>query len=360
MPAPVAIGEVGLYAAAVAYAARGWAVFPIQARGKTPLTKRGRNEASTDPAVLREWWRRWPKANVGIATGSRSGLWVLDLDIDPEKGFDGPARFAELAAGKEAPPATLEQRTPRGGRHLLFAVGDIEIRNSASRIAPGVDTRGEGGYILAPPSIHPNGGVYAWRDPAAPIAAAPAWLIELYEATKKREAPARAPDAPGRTLGEAQARYVESAFARILSASANARPGERNDALNRAAFALGQFVGADAVGRGRCEAALRGIGLSLGLTSREIDATIASGLAAGAAEPRDLDKLGRLPPGGSRGPGAPAAAKPEPKGRIKIAFDFDEGTGALAEALCLGIKAGPALEALLAEFGTRLSALRRG
>jgi hypothetical protein len=289
-------GDGAMLSAALAYAARGWPVFPITPRGKLPAIPedqggRGFHDATTDPGTIRLWWSRWRNANIGVPTGRASGFWVLDADLDAEKGLDGLARVAEWEAEHGALPPTIVQVTPRGGSHRLFRWTDIEIRNSSSRLARGVDTRGEGGYIIVPPSIHPNGGIYEWAEGFGPdsveLAEAPPWLIELYLATKKREAgPAIAP--ASRQLEQRQAKYVETAFGRVLAELSGVQEGGRNDALNIAAYQLGRFVGAGALSRGRCEAALRGVAFGMGLNAREVDATISSGLDAGAERPRAL------------------------------------------------------------------------
>ncbi len=269
-----------LLRAALCYAARGWRVFPLRPGGKVPLTASGFHDATTDPASLRAWWARHERANIGVATGAASGLWVLDVD---RHGADGVAALAALESARGALPATLLQQTPSGGHHRFFRAGDgLAIRNSAGRIAPGIDVRGEGGYVAVAPSLGLAGTAYRWAeraDPAAALAAAPDWLVELARPE------ARLPE--GRDLQQAD-RYVEAAFVGILTELSRAREGGRNDALNRAAFAMGQFVGAHLLGRGRCEAALHGAALALGLAESEVARTVESGLAAGIAMPRPV------------------------------------------------------------------------
>jgi bifunctional DNA primase/polymerase-like protein/AAA domain-containing protein len=280
--------ENPLLRAALCYAARGWKVFPLRPGGKVPLTRHGFRDATTDPAALRHWWCRHERANIGVATGAASGLWVLDVDrhdVDGD-GADGVAALAALERLKGALPQTLLQQTPSGGHHRFFRVASgLDIRNSAGRVAPGIDVRGEGGYVAVAPSLDPAGTPYRWAertDPAAAaLAAAPDWLLALARRQARDKASHGDP-------------YVEAAFARILAALSRAREGGRNDALNRAAFATGQLVATGSLERNRCIAALHGAALSLGLSPDEVARTVESGLAAGIASPRALQETGPL------------------------------------------------------------------
>lgn len=166
-------------AAALAYAKRGIPVFPCEPGGKRPLTRSGFWEATDDERVVRAWWRRWPRANVGVPTGKRSGLLVLD--VDPDDG--GAEALAELERTKGVLPDTTRARTGGGGVHVYFrypgSAGDgerEEVRNSASWVGPGLDVRGEGGYVLVPPSR--TEAFYGWSG-SSPLAPAPDWLLAL-------------------------------------------------------------------------------------------------------------------------------------------------------------------------------------
>jgi hypothetical protein len=158
---------------AVRYAERGLPVFPV--RGKLPLTEHGFKDASTDAKTIRAWFERWPSANLAIPTGPASGLVVLD--VDPR--HDGDKSLAALEEKHGPLPLTLEARTGGGGRHLFFALGNGQnVRNSAGRLGPGLDTRGQGGYVVVPPSIHPETKQpYVWTHKVKP-ALAPLWLIQ--------------------------------------------------------------------------------------------------------------------------------------------------------------------------------------
>lgn len=162
--------RAALMRAALDYADRGWPVFPCRPGGKEPLTKRGHLDASTDPRQIHLWWNRWPTANVAVPTGQRSGLLVLDVDH--------PAGLDALEASHGKLPATRTHSTGSGGMHYLYRYpGEAggEIRNSASKLAEGLDVRGEGGYIVVPPSATTR--PYKVLDPLT-LAEPPGWFLE--------------------------------------------------------------------------------------------------------------------------------------------------------------------------------------
>ena len=143
----------------------GFAVFPLRPREKTPLTAHGHLDARLDEEAIRRWWGRHPCANVGLAIPP--GLVVVDID--------DLAALGRLKAEGRALPATVKSATGRGV-HLFYRT-EAEIRN-AVKLFPGVDLRGVGGYVVAPPSIHPTGASYRWEVPLAPanLAEAPGWI----------------------------------------------------------------------------------------------------------------------------------------------------------------------------------------
>lgn len=176
---------------ALEYAERGWKVFPLHtARGavcscgtlqcgsaaKHPRIKEWQKSCSFDPREIKEWWQKWPDANVGLATGSASGFFVLD--IDPRHG--GKESLQKLVSSNGILPKTLASNTGGGGYHLFFKEPDIKISNRANFL-PGLDVRGDGGYIVAPPSIHKSGTPYAWIKEFvdSSISDAPEWLLHL-------------------------------------------------------------------------------------------------------------------------------------------------------------------------------------
>lgn len=155
-----------MYNAAVEYIKMGLAVFPLEEKGKRPKTRNGCKDATTDAAQVKAWWQQWPNANIGIATGKRSGgIFVIDLDIDEDKGIDGYHTLEDWQRENGCFPDTWTAITGRGGYHLYFKTKN-EVRNRAG-IIDGVDVRGDGGYVVAPPSIHQNGNRYEWEyDPS--------------------------------------------------------------------------------------------------------------------------------------------------------------------------------------------------
>ena len=146
-------------------------VFPCEPGGKRPLTYNGFWDASADPRRVAAWWRRWPGANLGVPTGERSGLLVLDVD----PGAGGPESLAALERAHGPLPRTATARTGGGGMHVFFEYpAGEEVRNSAGKLGPGLDVRGEGGYVVVPPSR--TLGAYEWLD-RTPVAGA-FWLLQ--------------------------------------------------------------------------------------------------------------------------------------------------------------------------------------
>jgi len=166
MSSPTKIATMSTLDATLAYAARGWAVFPCR-RDKKPLTAHGFKDASRDESVIRDWWGRWPDASIGIACGTPSGgLVVLDCD---------KAEFVWALENACGPlPSTLTVATGRGSHRYFVAPEPIQTR----RLAPHLEIRGEGSYVIAPPSIHENGKQYRVVNNVEPVPL-PAALLEL-------------------------------------------------------------------------------------------------------------------------------------------------------------------------------------
>jgi hypothetical protein len=157
--------------AALEYAANRLPVFPCLPRGKEPAVPKGFYAATTNPETIKRCWRI-PDRNIGIPTGIVSGVWVLDIDGD-----EGEASLCDLKAKHGKLPATWISTTGRG-RHIWFRY--TAIPSSTGRIAPGLDVKADGGYVVAPPSIHTSGHAYAWVvPPEGEPAEAPAWLVAL-------------------------------------------------------------------------------------------------------------------------------------------------------------------------------------
>lgn len=172
MPKP----RTDMLEAALACAARGWSVVPVVPRAKNPLvpwTELQHRRAGEDE--IRGWFAHWPRANVGVVTGAVSGLVVLD--VDPR--HEGDESLAAWEREHGPLPRTVEAITGGGGRHVYFAHPGGLVHNKVG-LAPGIDLRGDGGMIVAPPSVHPSGRRYAWEvdhhPDETPLAPLPDWL----------------------------------------------------------------------------------------------------------------------------------------------------------------------------------------
>lgn len=274
--------------AALEYAARGWPVYPVEAGGKRPLVKEWPTVASTDPAQLEAWWRRWPEASVAIVTGARSGVVAIDLDGD-EVGGDNYGRLLNehgLPGSAECTDGALV-RTGRedGGWRLLLAIpSGVVIRKGT--LAPGVEFMGGGGSAILPPSRHPSGWRYVWRtDPRSTLPElAPAWVALMAPAPRPATRAVPAPAVSGFDgLGTGYGRRaLEGELARLAAAE----PGTRNATLNAAAFAVGSLAAAGHLDAERAAEQLVRVAADIGLSEAEIRATLRSGLQAGWNSPR--------------------------------------------------------------------------
>jgi hypothetical protein len=291
--------------AALGYAARGIPVYPVHwprpAPGSTspacscrrgagcdrpakhPLVRHGLHDASVDPAQLKDWWRRWPLANVGLATGV-----VFDaLDID------GPAGLAALGELQEAAGLRLPGplvATGGGGWHYWFA--PTGLGNRPPRGLDHVDWRGRGGCVLAPPSRHTSGGTYRWLVglDAASLPEVPAPLRELLDPDRlihSRHANRTGPADPNRppVLSRPYGRRV---LADELAALGRATPSQRNCTLNRTAFKVYRYVAGGLLDDQDVTLAFTAAALAIGLSAAETARTLASARMAGLANPRTV------------------------------------------------------------------------
>lgn len=158
--------QLDMLSFALDYAKKGFAVFPLKA-DKSPCIANGFQKATTDEAQIETWWHTFKNANIGIATGKMSnGICVLDLDLDEEKGKNGIKALRDWQDAHGVIKPTVCAETGRGGWHIYFRA-DEEIRCRIG-LLPGVDVRGDGGYVVAPPSLHANGKRYKWKDNLSP------------------------------------------------------------------------------------------------------------------------------------------------------------------------------------------------
>jgi hypothetical protein len=281
------VSDSPLARAALAYGERGIPVFPCRADNKRPLTSHGFHDASTDADVIAGWWRRWPDAMIAAPTGAKIGAWVLDVD--------DPAAFE--AACEISLPATRRGNTGKG-YHLYFAWDDARPVRNAQRSGtgwpfpalPGAEVRGEGGYVILPPSRHPSGRIYEWvRDEQA--SEAPDELMGLLVARERGEPTASVRDTqPGWDTP-----YGLAALRDECSAIAAASNGEQEAALNHGALKMGGLVGGGVLSRQTAAAQL--ISAGLGMTSHDakdpwtaqkVAAKVERALADGMATPRPV------------------------------------------------------------------------
>lgn len=263
-----AVARPNLIEHAAAYARAGLAVAPLhnptgsgcscgdrecRSVGKHPRTRNGKDDATTDIKRVGSWWVIWPDANIGL----RPAEGVVVLDVDPRAG--GATSLAELldGPGRELPP-TLTANTGGGGLHIWYRCpGPYR-----GQLAPGVDLKGHGGYLVAPPSLHASGRRYSWAS-ALDIAPAPEWLRRLI----------RRPAVPSLARSIATGGSADDGLVRTV---AEAAEGGRNAALHWAACRAAER-GAPAALLGRLRDAAR----SAGLEDREIERTLRSALRVG-------------------------------------------------------------------------------
>ena len=269
---------------AMDYAAKGMPVFPC-ALDKRPLTQNGFKDASADPVQVREFWQYNPGASIGYPTGHT--CWVLDVDLPKKPGDpDGRDTLANLEAKHGPLPATVEQQTGSGGRHLFFNMPEgRDIKNSAKAIGPGLDVRALGGYVILAPSNHPSGKEYKWlKTPSTgtPYADAPEWLLDLVapKPMQREHKPLKLAREAGTT------NYGRTALEAEAQAVAYSGNGTRNQTLNTAAFSCGQLIAGGELDRNEATELLMYSAISCGLGEVEARMTIASGFRGGEKEPR--------------------------------------------------------------------------
>jgi putative DNA primase/helicase len=254
---------------------------------KRPLTKHGCKDATRDPEAIRAFWRAHPAANVAVACGAVSGVFVLDVDAHAA-GANGWRTLAEMESRFGPLPPTWRTLTAGGGVHLWFARPEGRVLRNRVGFLPGLDCRTDGGSVAVPPSRRPD-GEYSWL--VAPwdtrLVGAPTWLLDLIDPAP----PPRPPRAPFRLAGfDRTARYVARAIEGEAARVATAAPGNRNLELFKASARLGELVGAglarEAVVTEILEDAATKCGLVRDDGVRAVRASIRSGLARGAANAR--------------------------------------------------------------------------
>jgi hypothetical protein len=212
------------------YVAHGWPIFAMSMR-KVPLTAHGLSDATLEPAVIREWWRRWPEAVPTLATGENSGVVVLDVDV--KSGAYGPDSLEAL--GVNFHPSTPTSHSPSGGFHLLFSWPGHFVKTCAGELGAGLDIRGDGGSAMLPPG--PGRFWDPILGPDTPLAAMPQWMIipEPYQSQCATGRPK-----PVGELSPYCEGALDSAYQRIVEAPA----GQQEATLNKQAFGLAILVAA--------------------------------------------------------------------------------------------------------------------
>jgi len=268
------------------YARHGWRVFPVVPLKKLPLIKGWPQLATTDLEQVARWWRQEPEANIGLACGPDSGLYVIDVDRHGDT--DGEAALAKLEHELGPLPHTVEQRTGSGGRQLLWAwPGDRELRNKAGRpstgrtaefrLPPGIDTRGQGGFVVVPPSVHPCGDTYRWTN--GPHQSDPTHLPERWiKALERKLFTMSVPITPFRVVCD------PDAMDRLAAHVAGQGRGNRNSALYWAARKLQQLRVLGLVRDDGDDRPLIAAAVHAGLDEREARATVASARRSGGAQ----------------------------------------------------------------------------
>lgn len=252
--------------AALDYAAEAWPIFPVRPRGKDPLVSGGFKAASVVAAQVRRWWTRWQAANIGFVPG-RAGLLVIDVD-GPE------GREEAIRLGLFAEP-TLSVETARG-EHLYFTHPGGTIGNR--KLGPGLDVRADAGYVLLPPSVHPTGALYTWTCRAPAIALPPTVLDALRD--EPPPDPAAVAEPPVDAGTPRRRAYVAAAIEAECLTLARTPEGDRNNALNRAAFALARFMATGEADPEKLVSVLTYAARNTGLPDREIRRTIRSAFDA--------------------------------------------------------------------------------
>lgn len=291
---------------ALGYAARGWRIVPLHyvngdgacscgrpcsSAGKHPRLNQWQNDATTNANQIAAWWAATPSAGVGIATGPGSDLLVLD--IDPDNG--GNATLIALEKTYEPLPTTRTVITGSGGTHLCFRWpkrtrrDGREWRNSAGKLGPGVDTRGAGGQVVAPPSVSAKGAYALAVD--APLADVPDWVLDLLDSPEPL--PANGPEAgasvtrlPVTADDDRLSAYVRTVVTAECNAIVTALDGTQNNTINRSAFALGQLVAVGALTGTEAETALTDAARAGNHPDDRAASAIRSGLEAGMQVPR--------------------------------------------------------------------------
>jgi len=270
-------------AAILAWSMKGFRLLPLVPRSKVPLIAGGVYSATSNRRRLEKYFQSHPDANYGVATGS--GFFVVDVD-----GKKGRQSLRRMKKKHGKLPKTVTVQTAKG-RHYYFRSKNIVVKNTAGKLGPCIDVRGDGGYAVGPGSVHESGKVYDFVPGRAlgqaKIAKAPEWLLKSVRKSKRPAKRVVTQPVPLGKLDRAKA-YGEAARQRELDLLRAAPRHQRNNTLNRCAFKLGQLVPYGIADKNTIERDLAQVAASIGLNDAEIEPTINSGINAGIASPRKL------------------------------------------------------------------------
>lgn len=310
--------------AAQGYANNGQLVFPLKEKTKEPMVKHWKTDATRDAQQIQRWWSKHPKANIAVVCGASSGILVIDLDAaDETNAYDGVAIWQRLEA-HYGEVETRQQRTGGGGRQLFFIHPGVPIGNR-TQLFPGVDVRGDGGYTVVSPSIHPTGNAYEWLNDLEPQMS-PSWLLQaLFDEAERLEAlrfalpdeserrawsekhwrkspemqsvkPTRAVVATGPTAGadsDEMRRWLTVTMEKAYQVAASAPKHTRNDALNRETYSLAGLI--PHIAESEIERLMWMAAEKSGYLAddgeAEIGAVIRSAIESGKKAPRQLPEL---------------------------------------------------------------------
>lgn len=327
-----------MLAEALAYAARGWPVFPCNPETKRPLVGKDRDKdgkeipntggvkkATTDEAQIREWWGRWPLALIGVAMGGRAGVWVIDFD--PRDGETVDEVEARFIAEVGALPAGPQSRTQSGGKHVWLTMPEgEEPRNSVKRLK-NIDWRAEGGYVIAPPSVMKSGTKYEWIiSPDFIGFPKPTEAILDLVMRRGKWAPQQTPKAVARAgyvpSNDKIRRYCTLALQKASARVAAAIEGTWNNTLNNEALNIGHLVGTGGITYDEAYESLRDAAYAWGIGNDDKalvpGGTLERALHDGMREPKDLSHVGTL---------TRPEREPEPEPEYVPGRDYDADTG---------------------------------
>ncbi|TFV71691.1 hypothetical protein E4K64_25525 [Bradyrhizobium frederickii] len=316
MNAPLTIQGNMLLRAALDYAERGFPVFPCSPKDKRPLVPReidphtgspieksgGLYKATTDAQQITTWWTKWPNAMIGVPMGPKAGIWAIDPDAPKEVGAaDGREYLAKLQIQHGDLPTTHTHLTPGGGKHMLFRWRDDKpITNREGALSKkGINVRGDGGYLIFPPSQFFDGKHYEVEEEfySFHFADAPDWLYNLILAQPEPKISDRALATvrrPERSDGADRSAYAEAALDGEIGELSSTFKGDRNNRLNVSAVSLGTLVATGLLDEGRVIDGLISACAANGLLQEDgrsrCMATIKSGLSYGLQHPRSIQE----------------------------------------------------------------------